>query len=89
MEMRPDIELHIEELVLHGVSRSDARRVGAAVEAELGRMLTEQGLPSGLTGGAEIAAIDAGQVSLGATGRLESTGAAVAKAVYGGLAHGQ
>jgi len=89
MEMKPDIELHIEELVLHGVSRSDARRVGVAVEAELGRMLAEQGLPSGLRGGAEIGALDAGQVSLGVTARPESTGTAVAKAVYGELTHGQ
>lgn len=89
MEMKPDIELHIEELVLHGVSRSDARRVGAAVEAELGRMLTEHGLPSGLGHGGEIGAIDAGQVSLAGAARPESTGAAVARAVYGGLAHGQ
>jgi hypothetical protein len=89
MEMKPDIELRIEELVLHGVSRADARRVGAAVEAELGRMLAEQGLPSGLRGGAEIGAIDAGQVSLGAAARPESTGEAVARAVYGGLTHGQ
>jgi hypothetical protein len=89
MEMKPDIELHIEELVLHGVSRSNARRLGAAVEVELGRMLTEQGLPARLRSGAEIGAIDAGQLSLGATARPESTGAAVAKAVYGGLAHGR
>ena len=89
MEMKPDIELHIEELVLHGVSRSDARRLGASMEAELGRMLTERGLPAGLRGGAEIGAIDAGRMNLGAPARPESTGAAVAKAVYGGLAHGQ
>lgn len=89
MEMKPDVELHIEELVLHGVSRSDARQVGVAVEAELSRMLAEQGLPSGLRGGAEIGVIDAGQVSLGAAARPETTGAAVAKAVYGGLTHGQ
>jgi hypothetical protein len=55
------VELHIEELVLHGWTPSAARRVGAALQSELGRLLAERGLPSSLATSAEIPRIDAGQ----------------------------
>jgi hypothetical protein len=38
-------ELHVDELVLEGVRPADARRVGAALERELERLVRERGAP--------------------------------------------
>jgi len=38
-----DIELHIEELVLHGFPAGDRRQIAAEVERELGRLLEQTG----------------------------------------------
>jgi hypothetical protein len=39
-------ELCIDELVLEGVRRADAHRVGAALERELARLMRERGAPA-------------------------------------------
>ena len=43
---QPSIELHIDELVLHGLplTSSQGPAIKAAVETELARLLTEQGV---------------------------------------------
>lgn len=44
--MRPrHVEIHVEEMVLHGVDPSDRHAVGDAVVAELTRLIAEGGLP--------------------------------------------
>ncbi|MBD0326005.1 MAG: hypothetical protein ICV68_06225, partial [Pyrinomonadaceae bacterium] len=49
----PNIELHIEELILHGFERRDRYAIADAFERELSRLLSEQfaeqGLPSSLS----------------------------------------
>jgi hypothetical protein len=79
------IDLHIEELVLEGFPAADRHRIGAAVESELARLFTEQGLPPGLAGGGEIPRLDGGSFEVKAGGRAEAVGGQVAGAVYGGL----
>jgi hypothetical protein len=88
-ERRTTVDLEIRELVLHGFSSSEAQRVGAALEAELGRLLTERGMPRMLAANAEIPSVDAGRINRPATAAPEATGAELAKAAYGGLNHGQ
>lgn len=77
------IEVHIEELVLHGFASGDRYAVADAVQQELARLLTAQGMSSELSG--EHNTIDAGafEVRLGETGSV--VGAEVAQAVYQGL----
>jgi hypothetical protein len=79
------IDLHIEELVLEGFPASDRHRIGAAVERELTRLLTERGLPPGLAAGGETARIDGGSFEAKPGGRAEAVGRQVAGAVYGGM----
>ncbi len=79
------LEVHIEELVLHGFSPADRLRIGAALERELARLLAERGLPEGLPGGAQVEAIDAGSFVRGPLATPVSIGGEVARAVYGGL----
>jgi hypothetical protein len=42
------MELHIEELVLHGFAAGDRYVIGDAVEHELTHLLSEQGVPISL-----------------------------------------
>ena len=45
LDARLSIELHIEELVLHGFAPGERYIIGDAVERELGQLLGEQGIP--------------------------------------------
>jgi hypothetical protein len=78
------IELHVEELVLHGVNPSDGQAVGEAVRAELSRLLTEQGLPAALLADSGVEVLRTEFTSApGARGA--TLGSGVARAVYRGL----
>jgi len=84
--MKPkNIELNIEELVLHGFSPGDRHHIGDAVERELTRLLADQGVPQSLERGREIAHVDGGAFEVAPDSRAGVVGAQVAKAVYGGL----
>ncbi len=84
--MRPkNIELHIEELVLHGFAGSDSQIVGEAVKSELSRLFTEQGVPPSLEQGGRIDSLKGGDLKLTPGSNAEVIGARVARAVYGGL----
>lgn len=85
----PHIELHIEELVLHGFERGDRYPVADAIERELSRLLAEQfaeqGIPSSLTRDAEREHLDAGAFHVAPRSKPDHIGAQVAQAVHGGL----
>ncbi len=80
-----NVELHIEELVLHGFAASDRYRIGEIVERELARLFAEEGVPASLTSSLEAERLDAGAFHVAANSRAEAVGAQVAQAVYGGL----
>ena len=84
--MKPNnIEINIEELVLHGFMPGDRHRIGEAVEQELTWLLADRGVPQSLEHGREIANIDGGAFDVAQDSRAQVVGAHVAKAVYGGL----
>ena len=63
------VELHIEELILHGFSQGDRYRIGEAIERELARLFIEQGLPQSLSENAAIADLDLGAFEIANSGR--------------------
>jgi len=80
-----DLELHIEELVLHGFPAADRFEIGEAVERELLRLMTEgafRGLPAraGLT-----EQLDAGRFRVATGARPRTVGAQIAQTVFAGL----
>ena len=83
--MKPNIELHIEELVLHGFEPGDRYRIGEAAERELFRLFTERGTPPSLAHRREAARLDGGSFEAKRDSTVEAIGAQVARAVYGGL----
>ncbi len=80
-----NIELHIEELVLHGFASGDRYRIAEAVERELAAQFAEQGVPQSLAEGGEIVNLDGGAFQVAAGSKPEVIGAQVAQAVYGRL----
>jgi hypothetical protein len=83
--MNRNIELHVEELVLHGFAPGDRYRIGEAVKLELARLFTEQGVPSSLVHGGEIDKLNGGAFDMAQGSKADVIGAQVARAVYGGL----
>lgn len=80
---RDRIELRIDELALEGFDRVDPARLGAAVRAELARLLAEGGVPAAWRRGGGRERLDGGDVRVGPDARPEVLGAHVARAVFG------
>jgi hypothetical protein len=81
----PDVNLHIDALVLDGFSPGDRYRIGEAVRLELARLLSEQGVPRPLTRGGALTRLDGGAFEAAPDSRAEVMGARVAQQTYEGL----
>ncbi len=80
-----NIDLHIERLVLHGFAAGDRQEIGAAVEAELTRLLTAQGLSPSLIAGAGVDRLDVASFDVPAPARPGVVGSKIGQAVYEGM----
>lgn len=82
-----NINLHIERLVLDGLplERGQEPLLRAAVQAELARLITADGLSSGLISGGATPRLQAGEIRLSAGSNSHRLGQQIARAVYGGL----
>lgn len=81
----PAVELHIEELVLHGFPPGERRAIGEAVTAELTRLLGEPGAAAKIGKSRMAATLDAGSLQLARDARPEMVGAQLAQIVYQSL----
>ena len=81
----PDLELHIEELVLHGFAPEDRDRLGEALRQELTRLLAERGVPPSFTQRRDVKRLDAGAFAAAPGATPEVLGYQVARAIHGGL----
>jgi hypothetical protein len=78
------IDVYIDELVLYGFERGDRHRIGSAIEAELARLLTEQGLPFAPAYDHAVGFLDGGQFNM-TKAKSETIGNQVAQKIYAGL----
>ena len=85
-EARSDIHLHIERLVLEGlpIERSEGAAVQAAVEAELTRLLSENGIAAQYQSGGAVPSVRAPGMQL-TSNSSSQIGQQIAQAVYGGI----
>ena len=83
--MDENIELYIEELVLHGFSPHHRYDIAAAVEAELTRLFTEQGIPASLKTKITASTLNAGTFNMAKESKGETIGNKVAGSVYKSL----
>jgi hypothetical protein len=82
-----NITLHIERLTLDGVPLAHSQRplVQAAVEAELARLLANDGLAAELHSGGTLRHIPGGNIQLSSNGNPYTLGQQIAQAVYSGI----
>ncbi|MDZ4721857.1 MAG: hypothetical protein SH847_25635 [Roseiflexaceae bacterium] len=77
-----NIDLQIDELLLHGFAASERTQIAAAVERELSRILTEQGAPLHWAQGSNIALLNGGNFTIAANAGADAIGVQVAQAIY-------
>jgi hypothetical protein len=82
---RPNVELYIEELVLHGFMPGERHHIGEAVERELTRLFAEQGAPPQLSVSSRTARMDVGAFEVSPGSKPEAIGTQVAQTLYGRL----
>ncbi|HEU4793593.1 MAG TPA: hypothetical protein VFS96_08040 [Nitrolancea sp.] len=84
--MRPErVELHIEELVLHGFPPRDRYGIAEAIQRELTRLLIEHGVPAALRQGGDVARLDGGSLEVALGTSVETIGIQVARTAYQGM----
>ncbi len=76
------VELHIEEIVLHGFAARDRHRIAAAVQVELARLLAAEGQANLLKGRWSLETVNAGAFKVQANAKPQAAGAQIAQAVY-------
>jgi len=81
-----NVELHIEELVLHGFAPEDSHPIAEAMEAELERLFAVSGVPPSLARGGDLAELYGGPFAAMPDTGANAVGTAVARAVYEGFA---
>lgn len=81
------INLHIERLVLDGlpIEHHHGLLVKAAVEAELSRLLTADGLANGLISGGAMPSVPAHNIRMADNSNPKKLGQQIGRAVYGGI----
>jgi hypothetical protein len=78
---RADVELHIDELVLHGFAARDRHRIAEAVKRELGQLIA-QGDLAHRASPIQLDRVDAGSFRLDPAARPSHIGHSVAQSVY-------
>ena len=84
--MNQQIDIQIDELVLHGFSATDAPHIQAAVERELSRLFSTQRLP-GLSAPADVSRLNAGSFSHPPQASADSIGSQIAQSIFTGITH--
>ncbi len=86
---RPNIKLHIEELVLHSFDPNDRYAIMDAVEHELSRLLAAgfdaSVLPSSMTVNSDRPRVEGGNFHVASGAKPNSIGAQIAQAVHQGI----
>ena len=75
-----EIEVHIDELILHGFTPRDRWQIGDAFEHELRGLLAARGIPATWLSSPER--IDAGRIRTMSLNKPAAVGSEIARAVY-------
>jgi hypothetical protein len=87
MNDRPNIQIYIDRLILDGISLPHVQRplLQAAVEAELGRLLTEGGVGAEWRSGGAVPSLSTPAIQLSPDSSPTQWGHQIAHAVYRGI----
>ena len=79
------LDLQIDELVLHGFPAAHAPHIRAALERELGRLFLAQGVPASLAASADVGRLNGGSFTHQPDATPDSIGSQLAQSVFSGL----
>jgi len=85
LNSQPSVELHIDELVLHGFASGERYVIGNAVERELTRLLSEHGIPTSLRSENATDEIRGATFNAAHNAKPRAIGHQIAQAVYEGF----
>jgi hypothetical protein len=80
-----NLNLQIDQLVLHGFPVGDRHHIQAAIQQELTRLFTEQGVPPSLTQGGGVNQVNGGSFEMTVGAKADAIGTQIARSIYGGL----
>jgi hypothetical protein len=82
-----NVRVHIDRLVLDGfaLGAGDGARVGAAMQAELARLLAERGLSSRLAGGGAVGGLQGAALRPDGSSSPAALGRGIAQSVHGAV----
>lgn len=81
---RPNVEIHIEELILRGMPPGSKRGLAEAIEAEVRRLIEVGGLPPGWENAGGSLRLPGGRFEVDAKSKPAAIGAEVARGLHGG-----
>lgn len=81
----PNLDLHIENLILHDLPHLDQAQLSVVIQQELARLFTERGVPASLQQSHAMASVDGGAFTVPPDASVETVGSQIAQAVYGGF----
>lgn len=82
--MTRDIEIHIDELVLHGFPPADRYQVAEALERELVRLLADGGIPALLRQSGSIPSLTGHETEISMASGEVPSGEQIARTVFEG-----
>lgn len=85
--LQHSVELHIEELVLHGFAAGDCRHIGDSFGTEMNRLFTDNDVSPSLIQGGEIALLNDLEFDLAASASPESIGIQIARVIFRSFRH--
>ncbi|MFQ5603173.1 MAG: hypothetical protein ACE5HS_07885 [bacterium] len=84
--MKPfDLDLHIDELVLHGFEFCDGFEVRQAMQNELQRLFLNEGISPNVAEAGQIDLLNAGAFEVPANSSARTVGFQIAQNLYGSL----
>ena len=79
------IDLHIEELILHGFAHESRYQIAHSMKRELSRLFAERGIPPLLAQNGAIPGLNGGVFEVLPNSTARDIGRQLAQALYGGL----
>ncbi len=71
-----------KDATIAGFSYHDRYHIASAVETELARLFTDQGVPASLKNNINVPTLNAGSFEMGSTTKANSTGNKIAGSIY-------
>ncbi|HYO14003.1 MAG TPA: hypothetical protein VE685_12480 [Thermoanaerobaculia bacterium] len=81
---RPNLEIHIEELILRGMPPGSKRGLAEAIEAEVRRLIQEGGMPPGWENAGGSLRLPGGRFDVDPMSKPAAIGAQVAQGLHRG-----